>query len=110
MQVWIEQEFYDSLIDEINMLRELVAELTAVKEEQFKPISEMTLEDWQQAMKEGWKFDTLHRGNVTVYEVSTDTTDSIPLLLENAVGNTWYVGFDGQDNDHHGWTVVKRVK
>jgi hypothetical protein len=111
--VRITQEEYDSLIDEINMLRELVAEITLEtdytalgqqastyralnekmlkhhsykkgdggstregelldqldtlfaaydslagkqKEQQFRPISEMTLEDWQQAMEEGWEF------------------------------------------------------
>jgi hypothetical protein len=110
-EVVIKQSDYDSLVDEINMLRELVAELTAVKEEQqFKPISEMTLEDWQQALEEGWKFSTHYMGDVTVYDVDSQPADLIPILVENAVGNTWYIGIDGTDIDSEGWTVVQRVK
>jgi hypothetical protein len=114
-EVTIRQSEVDAYIDEINMLRELVAELTTVKEgqqfeQQFKPISEMTLEDWQQAKEGGWEFETLHKGTVTVHEVSTYTRDSVPLLLENARGNTWYIGLDGTDVDNEGWTIVKRVK
>jgi hypothetical protein len=109
--VRITQDEYDSLIDEINMLRELVAELTVVKEEQtFKPISEMTLEDWRQAERERWVFQTEHRGLVTVCDVDSDLQDLIPIQLESGEGNTWYVGLDGGDIDQESWTVVKRVK
>lgn len=112
-KVAIRQSEVDAYIDEINMLRELVAEITLQsdfnsleqqaeafrvlndkmlshqsykqgdggstrigelskqldvlfaaydslagkqKEQTFKPISEMILEDWQQAMEEGWEF------------------------------------------------------
>lgn len=108
--VRITQDEYDSLIDEINMLRELVAELTSVKEEQFKPISEMTLEDWKQAERERWVFQTEQRGLVTVSDVDSNLQDLLPIQLESGGDGTWYVGLDGGDIDQEGWTVVERVK
>lgn len=63
--VTIKQSELDALIDEINMLRECVADMNKLLEEKlkentaptFKPISEMTMEDWKQAKKEGWVFE-----------------------------------------------------
>jgi len=166
-KVAITQDEYDSLIDEINMLRDLVAEITletdytalgqqastyrslnekmmkhqsykrgdggstregelleqldtlfaaydslasGTSNTTFKPISEMTLEDWQQAENERWVFQTEHRGLLTVCDVDCHPQDSIPILLEAVNGQTWYVGKDGTDSDNKGWTVVKRVK
>lgn len=166
-EVTIRQSEVDAYIDEINMLRELVAEITletdytalgqqastyrALNEKMlkhqsykqgdggstregelleqldtlfaaydslasgasnttFKPISEMTLEDWQQAENERWVFQTEHRGLLTVCDVDCHPQDSIPILLEAVNGQTWYVGKDGTDSDNKGWTVVKRVK
>jgi hypothetical protein len=165
--VVIKQSDYDSLVDEINMLRELVAEITletdytalgqqastyrvlnekmlkhqsykqgdggstregellgqldtlfaaydslasGASNTTFKHISEMTLEDWRQAERERWVFQTEHQGLVTVRNVDSNLRDLIPLLLESGEGNTWYVGLDGGDIDQEGWTVVKRVK
>jgi hypothetical protein len=162
--VTIKQSEVDAYVDEINMLRELVAEITletdytalgqqastyralnekmtkhrsykqgdglstregelleqldvlfeaydiSAGKQQFKPVSEMTLDDWSRAKKEGWKFSTHYMGDVTVYDVDCQPRDLIPILVENAVGNTWYIGIDGTDIDNEGWTLVKRVK
>jgi hypothetical protein len=126
--VTIKQSEVDAYVDEINMLRELVAEITLEadvnsleqqaeafrvlndkmlshqsykqgdggstrigelskqldtlfaaydslagkqKEQTFKPISEMTLEDWQQALEEGAVFEYHDGSTLTVLEVNT---------------------------------------
>lgn len=138
-EVTIRQSEYDSLVDEINMLRELVAEITLEtdytalgqqastyralnekmtkhpsykqgdgrstregelleqldvlfeaydnlvyvdKEQQFKPISEMTLEDWQQAMEEGLEFEYYDGSKLTIELTSTRLDDHRVAFIE----------------------------
>ena len=106
MLVQIEQEEYDNLIEEINMLQELVAELSKEKErEAFKPISEYTIEDWQQAVREGWVFMTEGQGPVTVSNVEKG------VQLKGGEKGSWWVNMpSGIDTDGEGYTVVERIK
>lgn len=110
----ITQAEYDSLIDEINMLRECVADMNKLLEEKlkentaptFKPISEMTMEDWKQAKEEGWKFETEGQGVAAVVSVFEDCLSlEVPRLSYN-----WYVDGEGFDEDNEGWTIVKRIQ
>ncbi len=159
-EVTIRQSEVDAYIDEINMLRELVAEITletdytalgqqastyrslnekmlshrsykqgdggSTRESEllgqldtlfaaydslasgtsnttFKPISEMTLEDWQQALEEGWEFEDRY-GEVCEVE----------LLKEDAVMFCNYVigfEFNGEHLEYpEHYSIVKRVK
>ncbi len=106
--VRITQDEYDSLIDEINMLRELVAELMAVKEEQFKPIPEMTLEDWQQAMEDGWVFET-RRGYLINVEKVFDSRNTYPVKGNNSLNYT-VSGCFWENVKEHEADIIKRVK
>jgi hypothetical protein len=110
--VEITQGEYDSLIDEINMLRELLAEAykpranvdsTAEAVPAFKPISEMTMEDWIQAQEEEGVFVDNDGDEVEVESVS-----------DYFVYFYGYVGafdFEGKHTfmpeDYH---IVKRIK
>ena len=111
--VSIKQSDYDSLVDEINMLRECVADMNKLLEEKlteeaptFKPISEMTMEDWKQAKKEGWVFETEARGSATVIDLCFK--EEI-VRLETSRGY-WWVDSKGYDDDQSGYTVVKRIQ
>ena len=72
--VTIRQSEYDNLIEEINALQELVKELSAPQDTTcdniFKPISDYTLEDWQQAIDEDWEFECRNGYPVQVVEVN----------------------------------------
>ena len=129
-EVIIKQSDYDSLVDEINMLREIVAEITlqsdfnsleqqaeafrvlndkmlshqsykqgdggstrigelskqldvlfaaydslackpTERKQNFKPVSEMTLEDWQQALGDGALFEYYDGSALTLTEIDT---------------------------------------
>ena len=103
--VEITQEEYDSLIDEINMLRELLAEAykpTANAAPVFKPISEMTMEDWQQAKEEGVFVD--NDGD----EVEVESVSDYFVYFYGYVGA---FDFEGKHTfmpeDYH---IVKRIK
>lgn len=158
--VEITQAEYNSLIDEINMLRELVAEITLetdytalgqqastyralnekmsnhpsykqgngwstregelleqldvlfeaydnvvyVEKEQFKPVSEMTLEDWQQALEEGWEFEDNYGAVNTVDE----TTDDGEIYFSSFCYAFWLDGKHSIDPKNN--FIVKRIK
>lgn len=105
--VTITEEEYHSLIEEVNMLQELVAELYKEKEpEVFKPISEYTIDDWKQALREGWVFMTEQQGLVIAREIECDI-----VLLQGGEKGDWWVDMpSGIDTDGEGYTVVKRIK
>ena len=107
MLVQIEQEEYDNLIEQINMLQELVAELSKEKEsEAFKPISEYTIDDWKQAQEDHWLFTTEGQNVVSVREVSHHR-----MQLRGGEKGTWWVNMpSGKDTDKIGYTVVERIK
>jgi hypothetical protein len=164
-EVVIKQSDYDSLVDEINMLRELVAEITletdytalgqqastyralnekmsnhqsykqgdgwstreselleqldvlfeaydnvvyTEKEQTFKPISEMTLEDWQQAMEEGWEFET-RDGDVISAMTLSSISNSYPVICNNTLAYT-IRGYFWDSGKEHDADIIKRVK
>jgi hypothetical protein len=104
--VEITQEEYDSLIDEINMLRELLAEAykpTANAVPAFKPISEMTMEDWLQAQEEEGVFVDNDGDEVTLTEVFSDS-----IRFKEYRGNFTFYGRHNYMPKHH--YIVKRIK
>jgi hypothetical protein len=163
--VVIKQSDYDSLVDEINMLRELVAEITletdytalgqqastyralnekmtkhpsykqgdgwstreselleqldvlfeaydnvvyTEKEQTFKPISAMTLEDWQQAMEEGWVFETRY-GDVISSTATGSLSDAYPVRCSNGLAYT-IRGYFWDSGKEHDADIIKRIK
>jgi len=72
--VEISQEDYDNLIEEINLLQDLLAEAnTRITElegkSKFKPVKNMTFEDWKEAKAQGYKFTTRCGHTVGVLEL-----------------------------------------
>lgn len=165
MQVLIDQNYYDSLVDEINMLRELVAEITAEtdytalgqqastyralnekmtkhqsykqgdgrstregelleqldvlfeaydnvvyveKEQAFKLVSEMTLEDWQQALEEGWEFETREGDVISVIDISVNKS-SYPVKCDNSLLYT-IRGYFWDSGKEYEADIIKRIK
>jgi hypothetical protein len=163
--VVIKQSEVDAYIDEINMLRELVAEITletdytalgqqastyralnekmsnhqsykqgdgwstreselleqldvlfeaydnvvyTEKEQTFKPISEMTLEDWQQAMEEGWEFEK-RDGDVISAMTLSSISNSYPVICNNTLAYT-IRGYFWDSGKEHDADIIKRVK
>ncbi len=70
--VEITQDEYTNLIEEINLLQELLAEannrITKLEtpKPEFKPVKDMTFDDWKQAKEKGYKFNTRRAGEVVV--------------------------------------------
>lgn len=160
--VRITQDEYDSLIDEINMLRELVAEITLETDytalgqqastycvlnykmlshqsykqgdggstregelleqldtlfaaydslagkQQFKPVSEMTSEDWLRAMEEGWIFET-RQGDLINVENVFDSRNAYPVKGSNSLNYTLRGYFWHSGKDHEA-DIIERVK
>jgi hypothetical protein len=107
--VVIKQSEVDAYIDEINMLRELVAELTSVEEEQqFKPVSEMTREDWQQAVEECWEFETRY-GDVISAKTTWSLRDAYPVRCSNGLAYT-IRGYFWDSGKEHEADIIKRIK
>ena len=78
MKATIDQEYYDSLIDEINLLQELLTEannrIAELENKLFKPIKDMDYLDWMIACRRGYKFKT--RGGEIVTIIETDDEDT----------------------------------
>lgn len=114
--VEIRQSEYDELVDEINLLQELLSEaniklagLESKPSEEFKPVSEYTMEDWSQALRNNWEFECRGGNIVTIQELDGHADDSRPVLC--SVG--WYHNLNGMwdestgvDNDD----IIKRIK
>lgn len=164
-EVTLRQSEVDAYIDEINMLRELVAEITLQsdfnsleqqaeafrilndkmlghqsykqgdggstrigelskqldvlfaaydslagkqKEQTFKPISEMTLEDWQQAMEEGWEFKTRDDDVISVIALEINNT-SYPVRCDNGYAYTTR-GYFWDSGKEYEADIMKRIK
>lgn len=108
MLVQIEQEEYDNLIEQINMLQELVAELSKEKEsEAFKPISEYTIDDWQQALKEGWVFCQRNGDLTNIMSVDSDPLTEYPVESESC-----WLRLNGQElfGGKYNLDIVARIK
>jgi len=114
--VEIHQSEYSALIDEINLLQELLSEaniklagLESKPSEEFKPVSEYTMEDWSQALRNNWEFECRGGNIVTIQGLDGHADDSRPVLC--SVG--WYHNLNGMwdestgvDNDD----IIKRIK
>lgn len=92
-------------------LIELRGELSSPK---FKPISEMSVHNWRQALEEGWEFEV--RGiawPVVVNELDFDRPTDYPVCLDNGhlwvtlQGCEWYHDSDRSTEDRD---VIKRIK
>jgi hypothetical protein len=88
--VEITQDEYTNLIEEINLLQDLLAEannrITELEgKSKFKPIKDMTYNDWVAACREGQEFKTRGGEIVTVIQMDAEGT-SWPVRTENG----WY--------------------
>lgn len=110
--VTIKQSELDALIDEINMLRELLAEAykpTADTAPTFKPISEMTMEDWKQAKKEGWVFET-RDGETAFVDKGFRWESEYPIRLSNDLSYTIGGKFYAHEREEYSADIVKRIQ
>jgi len=78
--VSITQDEYDSMVEEINLLQELLAEannriVDLENKSEFKPIKDMTIRDWDLATLENHKFKT--RDGNEIHIVTVDNGGSI---------------------------------
>ena len=107
--VEIRQSEYDSLIEEINLLQELLMEANARNQSipEFKPVSEYTMSDWEQALNEKWEFEQ-RDGSVTNI-ISLDYSDDISYPVETE--STW-LRLDGTECDYEASDsdIVERIK
>jgi len=86
--VEISQDEYDSMVEEINLLQDLLADANnhiaeLETKSKFKPVKDMTFEDWKEAKEKGYKFNTRRAGEVKVVELDR--------------GSVWAV------RTHYGW-------
>lgn len=84
--VSITQYEYDSMVEEINLLQELLAEannriVEMETKSKFKPVKDMTFDDWKQAKEKGHKFKTRCGHTVSVHEL--DDCSIWSVLTEN---------------------------
>lgn len=93
--VEIRQSEYDELIEEINLLQELLSEanqklagLESKPSEEFKPVSEYTMEDWEQARDEKWVFELNEGTEVFVKGIMDEFDDKDhPIELSLVTNN-----------------------
>lgn len=124
--VTISQIEYDNLVEEVNLLQELLAEanqkiillestnvnLNMEYPEQFKPVSEYTLADWDLAMNEGWVFEQNNGFHVTVNSVCYDEDFPIELVNEDG-GHEGVVTLQGhfwEDDPDDKESIKRRIK
>lgn len=78
-------------------------------EREFKPIKDMVIIDWEQALDEGWEFETVGEGIVTLDKLDTEDVGSLPIRVCNDEGVQWLT-IDGVGTDNSAWTIRARVK
>jgi hypothetical protein len=103
----LRQSEYNNLIEEINLLQELLAEVFTVQPvEQFKPVKDMTFEDWEQAEREGWVFE-LRCGDYSKVEQLSHKS-----ALWKVCTKFGWVRVDGSfqiDYEEHDYDIIKRI-
>ncbi len=107
----ITQAEYDALIDEIDMLRELLAEAYKPATDMaptFKPISEMTMEDWKQAKEEGWVFETRDGEHISVVGC-VNVCHAYPIVGSNDLNYTIHGEFYTGASEHK-TDIIKRIQ
>lgn len=115
--VEIRQSEYTALIEEINLLQELLAEANIkLAGLQFKPVTEYTLEDWQQARDKKWVFELYNGTEVFVQGIMDEFNDSshpvelstmFNKLHECTVTVEGFMWYDEPKNDK---SVKRRIK
>lgn len=132
VMVEITQTEYDSLIEEINLLRELLAEANikladclldkmedisiriktlneSIPEPTvLKPIDEYTMEDWEQARDEKWVFELYDGNYLSVHNVYFDVDEYYPVVTSAGsftIGGLYYL-----DNSAPESNIKRRIK
>lgn len=78
-------------------------------EQDFKPISDMTIEDWEVAMLHAWEFETISKGNVVVIELD-DFNECLPICVKTSESKCQWLNENGLGTDNPEWSIVKRTK
>ena len=114
--VEIRQSEYTALIEEINLLQELLAEANEklagleskeFKLSEFKPISEYTFEDWEQAAYNNWMFEQRNGDVVTVNGLDDVNETTYPVDTDNA-----WLTLSGREylNVQSAFDILRRIK
>lgn len=101
--VEIHQSEYDTMVEQINLLQELLAEANS-KINTFKSIKDMTRDDWVTAMFEGHEFKTR---NDTIVRVTGLDEDSRWCVRAN---EGWYRVDGSFDYNKDPLDIIERVK
>lgn len=99
-------------------LEKVTKELIELREgssDEFKPISEMTMEDWRQALKEGWVFETGDGEEVVVDSImgrydDPDHPVELSLLTGEHEATVSVKGYFWYDTPNHHKNVKQRIK
>ena len=115
--VEIRQSEYSALVDEINLLQELLAEANQkLAGLEFEPVSEYTMEDWEQARDEKWVFE-LNEGTEVFVKGIMDEFDAKdhPIELSRVTNNLHECtvterGYFWSHSPNHQRSVKRRIK
>lgn len=77
-------------------------------EKVFKPISDMAIKDWQQALDEGWEFETYYGNKVRVESVSD--CSYYPITVAGSGCSYTLEGRWISTLEHHPIDIAKRIK
>jgi hypothetical protein len=110
--VEIRQSEYTALIEEVNLLQELLAEANARNQSipeptVFKPTTEYTIRDWEQALAEKWVFRQYDGTIINIIRLDYSEDTSYPVETESSwlrLDGTEY-DFGSSDSD-----IVERIK
>lgn len=105
--VEITQEEYDSLIDEVNLLRELLAEANGVVDFD-KPITKYTLEDCKQAIEEGAVFENANGTLIKLFSVCLGDDELYPVVT--SLGSFTVSGLYYTDGAEPQRNIIRRIK
>lgn len=106
--VEIRQSEYSALIEEVNLLQELLAETNQkLAKLDFKPVTQYTLEDWEQAVYNNWMFEQRNGDVVTVNALDDADETSYPVDTDNA-----WLTLSGREylNAQSAFDILRRIK
>lgn len=82
----------------------------AEEEIHFKPINEMTLEDWELAKQYGWMFEMRNLGEVRVTDIDYDE-NKFPICFNGFRWRTLQgLEWTSSDRDEEDCDIIKRIK
>lgn len=118
--VEIPQSEYTALIEEVNLLSELLAEanikLAGLESKEFKPVSEYTMEDWEQAKEEKWVFELYDSTEVFVKGIMDEFNDEVHPIELSLVSNNLHectvtdMGYFWSHSPNHQRSIKRRIK